>query len=273
MPMTRDQFIRSFFIVLLVFIVYQLFLIFSPFYNSIFWAAILAFAFFPMYVRIRKDLLSHETLAALLSTIIIILIVIPPVVYVVVNLTSQAIQLYQTASDYVREGKLGLLVDQVRSMQAIQNLQNSEIWTPLKDNLSNWLLRASKELGNFTAMQVGVVTKNILFITINFLLTVFLLFIFLRDGEKIYHFVYASAPLEEKNKKPLFHRIHDTLVAVLRGQILSLCPGHRIWYYFLVSRHSSSASFCHYFILHNPHPGPGCGHHLGAARDLFIEHS
>lgn len=220
--MTRDQFIRSFFIVLLVFIVYQAFLIFSPFYKSIFWAGILSFAFFPVYERVRKALGKRDTLAALLTTIIIMFVVIPPVVYIIFNLAAQAIQLYQVASDYVREGRLELLVERVRTLQAIQNLQaRTEIWTPIKDNLGSWMLRASKELGNFTALQVGVITKNVFFITFNLLFSMVLVFIFLRDGEKIYNFVYHVAPLEEKNKKPLFKQINDTFTAVIRGQLLT----------------------------------------------------
>ena len=220
--MTRDQFIRSFFIVLLVFIVYQTFLIFSPFYQSIFWAAILAFAFFPLYDRIRKGLKSHPTFSSLLTTLVIIFAVLPPLVYIVINLTSQAIQLYQTASDYVREGRLELLIERIRTLQVIQNLQSrTEIWAPLKENAGSWLLRASKEFGNFTALQAGIFTKNIFFISINVFLTMTLVFIFLRDGEKIYQFIYHATPLEDKNKKPIFKQINDTFTAVIRGQLLT----------------------------------------------------
>ena len=49
----------------------------------------------------------------------------------------------------------------------------------------------------------------------------FLLFIFLKDGEKIYRFIYEIAPLERKNKQPLFGQINDTFSAVIRGQLLT----------------------------------------------------
>ena len=220
--MTRDQFVRSFFVALLVFIVYQLFLIFLPFYQSIFWAAILTFAFFPLYFKIRKWLAPHETLAAFLSTLVVVLVVIPPLIYLAINVTSQAIQLYQKASDYVRGGHLEELVDHIRSLQLVKSVQSrTEIWTPIKDNLGDWLLRSSRYLGDYTAHQIAVITKNILFIAVNFFLTAILMFIFFKDGEKIYNFVYQSTPLEEQHKNPIFKQINDTFTAVIRGQLLT----------------------------------------------------
>ncbi len=220
--MTRDQFIRSFFVAFLVFIVYQLFLIFFPFYQSIFWAAILTFAFFPLYIKIRKLLAPRETLAAFLSTLVVVLVVIPPLIYLAVNLTSQAIQLYQKASDYVRGGHLEELVDHIRSLQLVKSIQSrAEIWTPVKENLGDWLLRSSQYLGDYTAHQIAVVTKNILLIAVNLFLITFLIFIFLKDGEKIYRFIYQSAPLDEKHKNLIFKQINDTFTAVIRGQLLT----------------------------------------------------
>lgn len=232
--MTRDQFIRSFFIALLVFIVYQLFRIFSPFYQSIFWAGILSFAFMPIHTFLKQNKVGNN-ISALLTTIIVIFVVLPPLIYIVLNLASQAIQLYQSASDYVRDGRLEQLIDRMRNMQAVQNLQaQSEVWTLIKDNAANWLLRVSKEVGNFTALQVGVITKNILLILINVFLTIALIFIFLRDGEKIYQFIFHVTPLEDKNKKPIFKQINDTFAAVIRGQLLtafiqSLVAGVLFW--------------------------------------------
>jgi predicted PurR-regulated permease PerM len=221
--MTKEQFIRLFFIALLVFIVYQVFLIFLPFARTIFWAAILTFAFYPLYSQIRQAFGKHETAAAAITTILIFLIVIPPLIYLVINLTAQAIDLYQLASDYVRQGRLADLIESIRNLPAIQHLksQSSDIWHLAKENGGAWLLSSSRWLGNFIAFQLAMGTKNILFVFINIILMSILTFIFLKDGEKIYQFVYDSAPLEESSKRPLFTQVTDTFSAVIRGQILT----------------------------------------------------
>lgn len=234
--MTKEQFLRFFFIALLIFIVYQIFLIFLPFAKTIFWAAILTFTFYPLYVSIRKTI-KQESVASGVTTLLIFLIVIPPLVYIVTNLTMQAIDFYQMASDYVRQGRLEQLIDNIRKWPAIQHLksQSSDVWSLAKDQGSAWLLSSSKSLGNFAALQLAAMTKNIFFIIINLFLMAFLVFIFLKDGERIYHFIYDSAPLDEFHKKPIFKQITETFSAVIRGQILTafaqgLVAGLALWF-------------------------------------------
>ncbi len=220
--MKREQFISFCFIALLVFIIWQIFLIFSPFFRAIFWASILAFAFHPIYRRLRTSLKMNETLAALLMTILIFLIVLPPVILLVLNLTSQAIELYQSASAYIQGGGLEQLIEKIRSLSFIEKLEAGILqWDPLKRNLTDWILGSSRAIGNFAASQAGIITKNLFFIALNIFLMSFLIFIFLKDGERIYRFIYQMAPLEERNKKPLFRQINETFSAVIRGQLLT----------------------------------------------------
>ncbi len=220
--MTRDQFISLFFIALLAVVVYQVCLIFLPFSRAIFWSAILAFGFYPLYEKLRKALKPRETLAALLMTVGIFLIVVPPVALILVNLAAQAIELYQSAADYVRQGKLENLIDHIRSLGFVQRIEVQVLqWEPLKESISDWLLRTTRSIGNFATAQAGTVTKNIFLIALNTLLMTFLLFVFLKDGEKIYRFIYEIAPLEEKNKRLIFKQVNETFSAVIRGQLLT----------------------------------------------------
>ncbi len=220
--MTRDQFISLFFIALLAFVVGQIFMIFSPFAKAIFWSAILAFGFYPVYERVKKKFKKDAFLPAILTTIAIFLVVIPPLAFIVINMTAQAIEFYQSASTYIREGQLEQLIEQIRSVGFIQNLEAKVFeWGPLKQKAADWILTFSRELGNFAATQAGHITKNLLFVTLNLLLMSVLIFIFLKDGENIYRFIYQIAPFEEKNKKYIFGQINDTFSAVIRGQLLT----------------------------------------------------
>ena len=220
--MTRDQFISLFFIALLIVVVHQVFLIFSPFFRAIFWSGILAYAFFPIYVKFREAMKPRETLAALVMTLLIFLVVVPPVVLLLANLIKEAVELYQLATVYVREGNLEKLIDQVRSFGIVQKIEVQVLqWEPLKQSVTDWLLRTTRSIGNFAAFQATNVTKNFFLIALNTIFMTFLLFIFLKDGEKIYQFFYEVAPLEEKNKRSIFRQINDTFAAVIRGQLLT----------------------------------------------------
>lgn len=220
--MTRDQFISLFFIALLIVVVHQVFLIFSPFFRAIFWSGILAYAFFPLYVKFRKAMGPRETLAALVMTLLIFLMVVPPVVILLGNLIKEAVELYQMATTYVREGNLEKLIDQIRSLGFVQKIEVQVLqWEPLKQSVTDWLLRTTRSIGNFAAFQATNLTKNFFLIALNMIFMTFLLFIFLKDGEKIYQFFYEIAPLEEKNKRSIFRQINDTFAAVIRGQLLT----------------------------------------------------
>ncbi|WP_347275552.1 AI-2E family transporter [Candidatus Kuenenia sp.] len=219
--MTHDKFISYFFIALLVFVVSMVIYIFSPFFKAIFWSAILAFTFYPVYAQLNR-LLKNETVSSLLMTVLIFLLVIPPVIYLIVNLSAQAIDLYPLAADYVREGRLEALIDHVRSFHVVQNIEDRLVqWEPLKQNLNEWMLSSARAVGNYTAAQAGTITKNVFFVILNILMMFFLVFVFLKDGNAIYSFIYEIVPLEEKHKYLVFQRISETFSAVIRGQLLT----------------------------------------------------
>ncbi|MBI4387888.1 MAG: AI-2E family transporter [Candidatus Omnitrophica bacterium] len=220
--MTREQLISLFFIALLLFVVVEVIQIFSPFFTAIFWGAIIAFAFYPLYQNLKRPLKKRETLAAALMTILIFLVVVPPVVFLLINLAGQAIELYNLVSSYVREGGLERLIEQVRSFAWIQSIEAKLFqWEPVKLQMTEWLLNLARTVGNFGAGQIGDLTKNFFFIVLNVFLTYVLVFVFLLDGEKIYSFFYGLAPLETKNKKYIFGQINETFSAVIRGQLLT----------------------------------------------------
>ncbi|HOW87819.1 MAG TPA: AI-2E family transporter [Candidatus Omnitrophota bacterium] len=220
--MKREQFISFFFIGILAFIIYEVFRIFSPFFTAIFWAAILAFAFYPLYAKLRKLFPRRSGSIALLMTIVVFLIVIPPLIMILINMTKEVIEFSQWAYTYVREGRLEKLIEQVREVPWLHKVETHIVASQaIKDNLSSWVLGGAKKLGNLAASQAGTFTKNMFFVFLNVFFMSFLTFVFFKHGERIYNFIYEIAPFERETKKDLFKQIHDTFVAVIRGQLLT----------------------------------------------------
>jgi len=220
--MKREQFISFFFIAVLGFIIYEVFCIFAPFFTAIFWAAILTFAFYPIYAQLRKAFPKRNNSIALLMTLAVFLIVVPPLVFLLINMTTQIIEFSQWAYSYVREGKLEQLVSQIRGLPWFQNVQTHVFASAtVKNSLSAWFLGTTKTLGNLAASQAGAFTKNIFFVLLNIFFMSFLTFIFFKHGEKIYNFIYEISPFEKETKQALFKQIHETFVAVIRGQLLT----------------------------------------------------
>ena len=220
--MKREQFISFFFIAILGFIIYEVFLVFAPFFTAIFWAAILTFAFYPLYMKLRKAFPKRNNSLALLMTIGVFLVVVPPLIFILINLATQVIEFSQWAYTYVREGKLEQLIQQIRQLPWFQNIQTHVVASEtIQSTVSSWLLTTAKTLGNLAATQAATFTKNIFFVLLNVFFMSFLTFVFFKHGEKIYQFIYEIAPFEKDTKRALFKQIDETFVAVIRGQLLT----------------------------------------------------
>ncbi len=220
--MKRENFISYFFIIALIFIVYLVFRIFSPFFSAMFWSAVLAFAVYPVYAPLRNRFPNQGTLTAIVMTLLVFVLIILPLAMILINVTTQAIETSQWVYSYIREGRLETLIENVRATNWIQKIETRIVqWDVLKQNLTSWLLAAAKNGGNYTAAQVGTFTKNIFFFLLNFFFMFFLTFVFFKHGMNIYNFIYQVAPFEKGTKDALFQQINDTFTAVIRGQILT----------------------------------------------------
>ena len=220
--MKQEQLVSYFFVALFIFIVYQLLLIFLPFFGPIFWAAVLAFAFYPIYTNNQRALILNPSLACLLATFFVIIIVIFPTAFVIVSLMKEAIQLYYRLSNYINTGNPEHLIERARQSINSEWVQKLWVnWEPFKEHFFDFLLKGSKEIGNVAALQLAALTRNLIFWILDLLLTAFLLFFFFRDGGRIYQFVYRVIPMAKKNKIVLSKHINETFSAVIRGQLVT----------------------------------------------------
>ena len=220
--MKRDQFISAVFLLVLIYVAWQIFSIFSVFTNAILGAVILAFLFYPLQQWLNRLLPKQHGLTAALLTIIIFLIVIPPFLLLLFSLSSQIVDLSQSAYHFVQQGGIEKFAHDLQEHAWFKNIQGTTTdWEPVKKNAAEWLITTTKSVGNFTAVKLGALTKNLFVISLNIFFMSVLLFIFLKDGEKIYEFLYQIAPFEEKTKRTIFDQVRGTFEAVIRGQILT----------------------------------------------------
>ncbi len=220
--MKQEQIVSFFFVGLFIFILYQLVLIFSPFMAAISWAAILTFAFYPLFEKMRKLPHSSPSLAALVVTLLVILIVVLPATFVIISLMKEAVELYYRINNYLSAGNLERFLEQIHKMITSDWMQKLWTeWTPFQTNATNLVLGGARKIANFSALQLATLTKNLIFWIFNLFLIAFLLFFFFRDGNSMYEFVYQMIPMAKRNKLALVKKINETLSAVIRGQFLT----------------------------------------------------
>jgi len=221
--MTREQVFSVFFIGFLVFILYHLFKVFAPFLTSGFWAFIVTFAFFPLYERLERSLKGNRTVSAFLMTFVIFAAIVVPLTYLILHWSGTAVDFYSSAKEFASSGKWNQFVDYLRGTALARyiELRAPQFNFLLGDRLTNFLLEVSKRIGNFTATNLAVFTKNLVLFFLHFLLMIGFIFLFFRNGRAIYQFVFDVIPMPEENKKSVVATLNNTFTAIIRGQFLT----------------------------------------------------
>jgi predicted PurR-regulated permease PerM len=157
-------------------------LILEPFITPIVWAAILAYASWPLYRRLRRLLHGYRTVAALLMTLLLAGAVIVPVLWILMLVQGELISAYQAITRYLAQGpqavpnfltRIPWIGDKIQETMDRYSTDPSE----LTQQLSGWMLGWSSQLGRI----LGEVGRNVVKLS----LTLLTLFFFYRDGETI----------------------------------------------------------------------------------------
>ncbi len=219
---SQKHIVAVFFIALLLFIVSQVYFILLPFSEPILWAAIMAFGFYPLYLKIKQFVGGREIPATIITTSIIFLIFVPLAGFLVARLAEEAAHFYHWLTRWVHEGNLRLWAKHFLSLGPIQKIKEQLFEIPLvRQNMKGWITSQASNLVQIAARQSGMMARDIALFFFYSFMTFFLVFFFLKDGARIYRFIYVLTPLEEKTKKELFESLTETLGAALRGQILT----------------------------------------------------
>lgn len=209
------------FLALSLFVLYQALTIFSPFFHSMFWGGLLAFAFFPVYRWIRQRGLS-ERMAASLVTIALALIVLVPVSLLLVQLASQAGEWAKEARAFLEGDGLSEWIAWATEQAQAKTPPDWRVnWHALQRDAQSWLEGTATEVGNYAMGRMGSMTKNILVGGFHALLTIWLLYTFLKTGTQLARTAYQLTPLPVQHKRTLFEQLNDTLAAVIRGQLFT----------------------------------------------------
>lgn len=215
--LTRPHLFAAFFLIIFIFLLYQMAAIVAPFSSSLLWAAILAIALAPLYRRLVPAVKGKKGLAAGIMTVCTLLVVIGPAVALLVVLAGQAVDIYEWASEMIRSGKLAEtwdrlaipFFDRIAGLPLLQGI-----------DVKGMLIKGISELSSGMASQIGAMLKNTLLLVVNLLIMIFSLFFFFRDGESFYTTVTGLLPFTPVHQKAIAQKFQDTFSAVINGVFL-----------------------------------------------------
>jgi predicted PurR-regulated permease PerM len=190
-----------------------------PFYGTVFWAVVLAVVFSPLYRRLSTSMQQRRTLAALATVVIIVLVVILPLAIITGLMLQEGLALYERVqsgelsfSSYVQQifDALPAWLTSLLDRYGVTNL--SEV----REKFSAGITKSIQ----FLAAHAVSVGQNAFDLVVGFLLMLYLLFFFLRDGQRLARRIRQAVPLQEELERNLFAKFVDVIRAAIKGNIV-----------------------------------------------------
>src|SRR5690606_30540017 len=187
------------------------------FVEPILWAAILAILFAPVYRRIHARLGGRGALASTLTLVLVVLLVVLPLIGIGAAVTNEAVLLY----DRVATGEVDVTAP-IRTMEAwlpraSQLFERFDVdFEGVREAISNAAVTASR----YVATQALALGQSALQVVVLFVLTLYLLFFFLRDGERLIDSFVRALPLGDVRERRLMAGFAGVSRATIRGTLV-----------------------------------------------------
>lgn len=208
-----------FFLLLLLVVSVAFVWVLWPFYGAVFWGAIFALMFTPLFVRLLKAMPGRRTLAALATLAIILLLVILPLGLIVASLVQEASAVYQrmqsgefSLSIYFQE-VYGALPVWVIGMLDRFGLSSTGV---ILERVSASLSKGSQ----FLATQAINIGQNAFDFIVSFFVMLYLMFFLLRDGGALARRIRDAVPLESGIKRELSGKFVTVIRATVKGNVV-----------------------------------------------------
>jgi len=209
----NPQIFSFFFFGILLFLLYQLLRVLSPFAGAIILAAMITLIFYPLHRRMSSRAFSaYKKTAAALSTFAAVITVIVPLLFFGWLVMKEARNLYPKTTQWLSTLSQNRTIElslppQLRSVWNIdlQDIVDSNVQN-LRDNIIN---------------SSGKLLKNIFLLMVNLIVLIAMLFVFFKDGERFLHWLIDIIPMDHDSKHRVASQLYITTIAVVRGILLT----------------------------------------------------
>jgi predicted PurR-regulated permease PerM len=208
---------RVFALVVAAILGYALILIFEPFAIPLSWAAFLAFLLYPLNVRLRRRFNGRSLSAALLTALAPLVILLP--------LSALSVEFVSQVSTLLRKLQKAATEADIRSFSDLQQfpmIARANSWLQAHAGISaeqfqSWLISGTREVMQRAAGWSGSFFLGALGSLFSFLIMLFLLYFFLRDGDTMLLRARGLIPLDDERKQRLITQLSAVTRAIVFG--------------------------------------------------------
>lgn len=191
--------------------------LFRPFFYPIFWAAVIAIMFYPLYKWLNKHIKAPSVNATLMIPIVLAVLFIP-LFLLSLLVINESVKLVTSISE---SGVLTSHADVSNSVTAfVEKTALAPYMERISERLPEYISTASQYLGSAVVSAVGAVTQNSLRFFMMFFIMLYTLFYFFRDGDKLLKRLMHISPLGDKYEAMLFEKFTSTTRATLKGTFI-----------------------------------------------------
>lgn len=217
----RDRFYaRTFALATALALGVALYRIVEPFLAPLLWAVFIAFLLHPMHKRLTRQLRNRPQLSALLLTCATLVILIGPLTGLSAAFAAQVGELLK----YVQ----GTVADQAKAnvltLENVPWLSGILAWLEGTFDVSatqvrGWIVEGARQTLQYLGAVSGKVFLGAVGTVVGFVMMIFMLFFFVRDGEEMLGTARELIPMSSSYKARLF----DHLAAVTRAMVYGTC--------------------------------------------------
>lgn len=189
--------------------------IIRPFFYPIFWAAVIAGIFYPVWKKINSKI-KRPNIASLLTILLVLVIIILPVTILSSLVLKESINLYSSITS--NQGPI------VNTVQGVFSWIKDN---PITDKLNIDEAQVTAKLTEGATMATNAIltvakniTQNSLTFLVMFIIMIYTLFFFLKDGSRMLKRLSHLSPLGDKHEAIMYKKFTSTARAVLKGTLI-----------------------------------------------------
>jgi predicted PurR-regulated permease PerM len=214
----QDQFYtRAFALVTFLVLAVALYKILQPFLGPLMWAIFLAFLLHPLHVRLTPRVRNRPQLSALILTLLVLVLFVGPLTGLSAAFVAQVSDLLKFVQSTLADQSQSNVLDLTKVPWISELLTRLDGLVGIDPaQLRQWVEQGASQGLHWLASFGGKVFLGALGTVVGFVLTIFMLFFFIRDGQEMFATARELIPMNSAYKARLFTH----LAAVTRAMVL-----------------------------------------------------
>jgi predicted PurR-regulated permease PerM len=203
---------RRLFLLLLIIITVVFFWMIRSYLLPVFWAVVLAILFARVQERLVRETRGRRGLSAALTLALIFVIVVVPLAILGSLVVDQAVELIKKLD--VDGDSLTAGLNGIEEQMPLEWLEDVGI---ARERVHEAVVNLVRNIGEIVLARAGALGASTLRFVVNLLIMLYVLYEFLKDGDRILEVLVRYVPFDDERERRLFRRFASTSRATIKG--------------------------------------------------------